>query len=109
MRYTLCHVADSFAGMDKNSPKKSPAGTACRGRAAMRGRPPLFRRSAPSALRPAPHRKTSRLQIYRTNVAQTSFTNATLYFIAENIRRWIFATLMPLVIAEPMRGNDVFP
>ncbi len=43
----------------------------CRGRAAMLCRPPLFGRYAPSSLRPPKHRKTSRLQIYRRDVALT--------------------------------------
>ncbi len=69
MFYALCHAADSSVGLSKNSPKKSPAGTACRGRTAMLGRPPRFARYAPSSLRPTRHRKTSRLRIYRSNVA----------------------------------------
>ena len=40
--------------------------------AAMLCRPPLFGRYAPSSLRPTQHRKTSRLRIYRTNVALTA-------------------------------------
>lgn len=37
------------------------------------------------------------------------FANAPLHFLTKSIRRRIFPALMPLVIAEPMRGNDVFP
>jgi hypothetical protein len=48
----LCHAVDSFEGMGKNAPKKSPAGTACRSFAARPCRPPLFGRYAPSSLRP---------------------------------------------------------
>jgi hypothetical protein len=72
MFYALCHGVDSFVVWGKNAPKKSPAETACRGRAAMFCRPPLFGRYAPSSLRPAKHRKTSRLQNYRNDVALTS-------------------------------------
>jgi len=71
MFYALCHGVDSFVGLGKNAPKKSPAETACRGRAAMLCRPPLFGRYAPSSLRPTKHRKTSRIQIYRRDVALT--------------------------------------
>jgi hypothetical protein len=34
---------------------------------------------------------------------------APLHLFAKTIRRGVFATLMPPVIAEPMRGNDVRP
>ncbi|GAB4436982.1 MAG: hypothetical protein OHK0026_02180 [Rhodocyclaceae bacterium] len=34
MFYSLCHGVDSFVGGCENAPKKSPAGRACRGRAA---------------------------------------------------------------------------
>jgi len=34
MFYSLCHRVDSFVGGCENAPKKSPAGRACRGRAA---------------------------------------------------------------------------
>ena len=37
------------------------------------------------------------------------FANAPLHFITKIIRRRVFSALMPLVIAEPMRGNDVLP
>jgi hypothetical protein len=55
--------------LGKNAPRKSPAETACRGCAAVFCRPPRFGRYAPSSLRPAKHRKTSRPRIYRSNVA----------------------------------------
>ena len=71
MFYALCRGIDSFVGLGKNAPKKSPAKMACRGRAAMLCRPSLFGRYAPSSLRPAKHRKTSRLRIYRRDVALT--------------------------------------
>jgi hypothetical protein len=67
--YALCHGVDSFVDLGKNAPKKSPAETACRGCAAVFCRPPRFGRYAPSSLRPAKHRKTSRPRIYRSNVA----------------------------------------
>jgi hypothetical protein len=72
MLYALRHAFDSFVEMGKNAPKKSPAGAACRSFAARLCRPSLFGRYAPSSLRPAQPRKTSRLRIYRTNVALTS-------------------------------------
>ena len=37
------------------------------------------------------------------------FANAPLHFLTKSIRRRIFSTLMPFVIAESMRRNDVFP
>jgi len=40
--YTHCHVVDSFVGGNKSAPKKSPARNACRGRAAVLGRPSRF-------------------------------------------------------------------
>lgn len=52
-------------------PKQSPAGIACRGRAAVLCRPPLFGRDTLSSLRPAKHRRTSRLRIYRRELALT--------------------------------------
>jgi hypothetical protein len=36
-----------------------------------------------------------------------SFAKAPLNFFAESVWRWIFAALMPPVIAEPMGGNNV--
>ena len=38
-----------------------------------------------------------------------SFANAPLHFLAINMRRRVFATLMPPVVTELMRGNDVLP
>ncbi|OIP08095.1 MAG: hypothetical protein AUK49_12455 [Betaproteobacteria bacterium CG2_30_68_42] len=73
MLYAMRHDAvDSFVGMGKNAPTKSPAGAACQGFAARLCRPPLFGRYAPSSLRPTQPRKTSRLRIYRTDVALTA-------------------------------------
>ena len=72
MLYAMRHDAvDSFVGMGKNAPTKSPAGAACQDFAARLCRPPLFGRYAPSSLRPIQPRKTSRLRIYRTDVALT--------------------------------------
>jgi hypothetical protein len=71
MFYALCHAVDSFLGKDKNAPKKSPAGMACRCFAARLCRPPRFGRYAPSSLRPAQPRKTNSHRIYRTDVALT--------------------------------------
>jgi hypothetical protein len=71
MFYALCHAVDSFLGRDKNAPKKSPAGMACRCFAARLCRPPRFGRYAPSSLRPAQPRKTNSHRIYRTDVALT--------------------------------------
>ncbi|MBL0355019.1 MAG: hypothetical protein IPP03_21165 [Dechloromonas sp.] len=71
MFYALCHAVDSFVGMGKNAPKKSPAGVAGQCFAARLCRPLRFGRYAPSSLRPAQPRKTNRKRIYRTDVALT--------------------------------------
>ncbi|MGB4912527.1 MAG: hypothetical protein WBO95_10440, partial [Candidatus Dechloromonas phosphoritropha] len=71
-----CHAVDSFVGMGKNAPKKSPAGVACQCFAAWLCRPPRFGRYAPSSLRPAQPRKTNRQRIYRTDVALTKIRSS---------------------------------
>jgi hypothetical protein len=116
MFYALCHAVDSFLGKDKNAPKKSPAGMACRCFAARLCRPPRFGRYAPSSLRPAQPRKTNSHRIYRTDVALTFKSSHHLIFNFEfqekkmkftHLIRAIGLTTMLLVTGVASAAPDV--